>query len=369
MIFLAILLLVLSPCFGQEIKTEKKDGVTIVHNPKKSAKVPGAPESLTLEEDLCIGIESGDEDYMFAELRSVQVDEDEDIIVLDWDYNVVKVYDKNGRHVRTFGKHGQGPGEIQRPSRMYLKGGKDIGILDDANSRFSYFSKEGECLSETSLGKHWMIFRAIPDSQGFIYGDEITMDGMTGKYLVHKFDKEFNLVKTVASFEESIKLEVSEPIKASLKWLVTADDRFVWAKTDEYVLHILDPSGKLMKKIIKDYERKRISDKEKEKITKEYLEGRPQRSRYKFVFPKHYPPIDYFRCDDEGRIYIRTFERDSKGQIKWDVFDEDGRYILSFFHPEEDVLFVIKNTKAYSMIMESEEEGIPLVKRYRMIWN
>jgi hypothetical protein len=55
-----------SPCFAQKIKIEKKDGVTIVHNHKKPAKVPGAPTSLTLEEDLCIGVESGDEDYMFA---------------------------------------------------------------------------------------------------------------------------------------------------------------------------------------------------------------------------------------------------------------------------------------------------------------
>ena len=369
MTFLAIFLLLLSPCFAQKVKIEKNDGVTIVRNPKKPAKVPGAPRSLTLQEDLCIGAASGDEDYMFAELRSVQVDEDEDIIVLDWRYNVVKVFDKDGKHIRTFGKHGQGPGEIQGPSRMYLKGGKDIGILDDANSRFSYFSKEGECLSETSLGKHAMIFRAIPDSRGFIYGDDISMDGMIGKYSVHKFDREFNLVMTVATLEEPIRLQELEPIRASLKWLVMANDRFVWAMTNEYILHILDPSGKLIKKIIKDYGRKRVSEKEKEKITKEYLDGRPQRARYKIVFPKHYPPIDYFRCDDEGRIYVRTYERDSRGQIKWDVFDEEGRYILSFFHPDEDILFVIKNNKAYSMIPESEEEGIPLVKRYRMIWN
>jgi len=116
-IFLWVALLMFSPCFAQKIKIEKKDDVTIVHNPKEPAKVPGAPKSLTLEEDLCIGLESGDEDYMFAELRSVQVDKDEDIIVLDWKYNVVKVFDKNGKHIRTFGKHGQGPGEIQGPSR------------------------------------------------------------------------------------------------------------------------------------------------------------------------------------------------------------------------------------------------------------
>jgi len=367
-IFLWIALLMFSPCFAQKIKIEKKDDVTIVHNPKKPAKVPGAPKSLTLEEDLCIGVESGDEDYMFAQLRSVQVDEEEDIIVLDWKYNVIKVFDKNGKLIRTFGKHGQGPGEIQGPSRMYLKGGKDIGILDTSNNRFSYFSKEGECLKETGLGKHAMIFRAIPDSRGFIYGDTFSIEGNLRKHSILKFDPEFNLVMTVVTFDNSLSIRELNPVREGPVYQVMANDRFVWAHTYEYVLHVLDPEGKLIKKIIKDHKQIKINEKEKEKMIKEMFGDEPTPSGFKIAIPKHYPPIYYLLGDNKEKIYVRTYEQDSQGKIKWDVFDEEGRYILSFFHPEEDIVFVIKNDKGYSMILESEEEGIPLVKRYKMIW-
>jgi hypothetical protein len=367
-IFLWVAHLMFSLCFAQKIKIENKDGVTIVHNPKKPAKVTGAPNSLTLEEDLCIGVESGDEDYMFAQLRSVQVDEEEDIIVLDWKYNVVKVFDKNGKHIRTFGKHGQGPGEIQGPSRMYLKGGKDIGILDSANNRFSYFSKEGECLKETSLGKNVRIFRAIPDSRGFLYGDTFILDGNIRKDSILKFDPEFNLVSTVTSFEKAYTRRELNPVREGLVYQVMADDCLIWAHTYEYALHVLDPEGKLIKKIIKDYKQIKITEKNKEKIIKDMWGDQPPPSGLKIAIPKHYPPMYYLLGDDKGRIYIRTYERDSKGQIKWDVFDKEGRFILSFFHPEKDIVFVFKNDKAYSMILESEEEGIPLVKRYKMTW-
>jgi len=367
-IFLWVALLMFSPCFAQKIKIEKKDGVTIVHNPKKAAKVLGAPKSLTLEEDLCIGVESGDEDYMFASLRSVQVDEDEDIIVLDQTYNVIKVFDKNGKHIRTFGKHGQGPGEIQRPTRMYLKGGKDIGILDISNNRFSYFSKEGECLKETGLGKQTVIFRAIPDSRGFLYGDTFNMEGNLPKHSILKLDPEFNLVMTVATFESPLGTRELNPVREGPVYQVMAGDRFVWAHTNEYVLHVLDPEGKLIKKINKDYKQIKITEKEKEIIIKERFGDEPTPPGFKIAVPKHYPPMYYLLNDDKGRIYVRTYERDSKGQIKFDVFDQEGRYILSFFHPEEDIVFVIKNDKVYSMILESAEEGIPLVKRYKMIW-
>ena len=368
LIWLILACLLAIPIQGQEAKIEKKDGVIIVHNPKKPLKIPNAPNSLTLKEDLCIGVESGDEDYMFASLRSVQVDEDEDIIVLDWKYNVIKIFNKNGKHLRTFGKHGQGPGEIQGPTRMYLKGGRDIGILDSSNNRFSYFSKEGECLKETSLGKHTVIFRAIPDSRGFLYGNTFNFEGNSRKDFIYKFDPDFNLVMTVATFEQPIRVRQFTPVRERLVYQVMPDDRFVWANNTEYILNVLDPSGKLIKKIRKEYAPISVSEKEKERLEREYLEGEPLPPGYKFVFPKHYPPIDYLLGDDKGRIYVRTYERDSQGKVKWNVFDEEGRYILNFFHPGEDIVFVIKNDRIYSMILESEKEGIPLVKRYKMIW-
>lgn len=50
-----------------------------------------------------------------------------------------------------------------------------------------------------------------------------------------------------------------------------------------------------------------------------------------------------------------------------DVFDAEGRYIAKFCHPRREMIFTAKKNKIYCMVQESEE-GIPLVKRYSMVW-
>jgi hypothetical protein len=59
----------------------------------------------------------------------------------------------------------------------------------------------------------------------------------------------------------------------------------------------------------------------------------PFPSGFKIAVPKPYRPLFYFMGDDKGRIYVRTNERDSQRQLKWDVFNGKVRNILSFFYP------------------------------------
>jgi len=66
----------------------------------------------------------------------VQVDEEENIYVLDSKEIRIKIFDKNGKPLRTCGKKGQGPGEIQTPTRMYLTSEKEILIYDQGNRYF-----------------------------------------------------------------------------------------------------------------------------------------------------------------------------------------------------------------------------------------
>jgi len=84
-------------------------------------------------------------------------------------------------------------------------------------------------------------------------------------------------------------------------------------------------------------------------------------------FPKNYYPYYFFICGDEGRIYVRTYEKDKEGNFKYEVFDPEGRYIANFPLPGIDFLYVVKNNKMYSMVWE-DEKGIPVVKRYAVTW-
>jgi hypothetical protein len=284
--------------------------------------------------------------------------------MLDSKEDHIKIFDKSGKHIRTFGERGQGPGEFQSPTRMYLARGKEITVLD--SGKLSYFSEEGKFIKEISLGKYTRIIRAMNDSRGFILGDWYAYgDKQISK--LGKFDQDFNLILTIASHEEKMNIFELNLLMPRFVYQVTKDDKVIWGWTDDYELNILDSDGKLTKKIVKEYDPIKITEKDKKRIIGEIWGDRPLPPPQKFYFHRHFPPFYYFVYDNNGQIYVRTHERDSKGNVYYDVFDSEGRHFMKFPHPENELIFVIKNNKAYCMI-EENEEGIPLVKRYKMKW-
>ena len=110
---------------AQKIDVTTENGVTVVRNPKVPVPQPGGPSKLILKEDLVLGRDPAGGADLFAELRSVGVDGRENIWTLDWEDIKVRVFDKAGKLISTFGKKGQGPAEWQNPSRMIRDAGRD----------------------------------------------------------------------------------------------------------------------------------------------------------------------------------------------------------------------------------------------------
>ncbi len=273
---------------AQEAKIEKIDGVVIIHNPKKPVDLPGIPNTLKLREDLRIGIESGDENYMFSQLYSIQVSDEEEIIAYDGQEVSIKVFDRDGKFIRKFGQKGQGPGEIQSVSYINLIGEK-INVWDRGNNRFSYYSIEGECIKEIPTGKYRPL-EAKADSSGNIYGfaliigKKVTMDFV-------KFNQEFKPTLTIASRE----MPKEPPPAILLEFIhfhVLKDDYFIWGRTYNYEFSILNSDGKLIRQIKKDYNPIRVT---KDNLIEEFKRRYPSRKippklpRIPDHFPNHFP--------------------------------------------------------------------------------
>jgi hypothetical protein len=350
--------------FGQKVKTE--NGIAVVYNPRKPVAKKGAPTQLILRPDLLIGQESGDEKYMFSELRSVQVDDQDNIYVLDWKDIKIKVFDSEGKHLRTFGKKGQGPGEIQMPSRMFLTPSGKLGILDSGNRRIAFYSLAGECQKEIASAK-WSFVRGRVDSRSYIYGDDFNFSGKGLSEKLLKFDPELNLVSTVSEFFSELAPPKVNPLPDRFVYDILKDDSLIWAFTSKYELSVMDREGKLVRKIVKDYEPIKLTEKDRKKIIQERFgdSGVPQ--GVTLEFPSYYSPIYSLLVDDHDRIFIWTNAKDAAGNNHYDVFSPDGICYLAFTLSENEIPMAIKKDKMYCMILENEA-GIPQVKRYTMEW-
>jgi len=350
----------------QDVKVTVENGVKTIFNPKNPVKAAGAATQLILEEDLVIGRERDREDHWFSFLNALAVDDAGNIYTLDPKDIRIRVFDPDGKHLRSFGQKGQGPGEFSGPGSLRILPPDVLEVFDVLHSRLSYFTLDGKSLRDVPLAR--LGFFKI-DAKGFFYLHRREPEGNKMVEELVKLDPDLKTVLKIHSFEQPWNPRVINPFPETYLFEPLKTGETAWMLASEYKINVLDSEGKLTRRIVKDYNPVKITAAEREK----YLRAQPQdeisrQSRYEF--PRFYPAANWVNgllIDDAGWIYLRTYEKDDQGRIYHDVFDQDGRFVGRLCLPESESAMVIVKNKVYCLIRESQE-GIPLVKRYKMVW-
>jgi len=341
---------------------EKVDGVTVVKNPKEAIY---GEDIFHLEEELIFGQgREGNEDYTFFSIGDIAVDDEGNIFVADRAAALVRVFDKNGAHIRTIWRKGQGPGEMMMPTFVQITSQGEL-MVGDAAFRFVFFSPEGEFLRQKTIGRSVLPIKL--DSRGNLIGIEPLAPPPIGGKIIRKYDADFKPSKKIAEDEQGQK-GILEIEKASCYCDVFSSDSIVWGDSREYMLYVLDPEGVLVKRIVKDHDYLRLTEDDREAYEERYSEA-VQRGM-KLDFPAHFPAFKDIFIDDKERTFVRTFERiDGEGDFFYhDVFDTEGKYMAKV-----PVLVnlnrnsVWKKDKLYTI--EEDNDGYQYIKRHNVIWN
>ena len=93
---------------------------------------------IDLVADLEIGVEEGDENFVFGRIFDIDVDKSGLIYVLDNAFSRVQVFDAAGAFVRSVGRPGEGPGDLATPTaiavhdngRLFVAGGGRVSVFD-----------------------------------------------------------------------------------------------------------------------------------------------------------------------------------------------------------------------------------------------
>jgi len=336
---------------------EEINGITVVKNPKEPIY---GEDVLTLEEDLVIGEEVDEVEPLFLSVGTFKIDDEENIYVLDSKAHKIKIFDKTGQLIKEFGEKGPGPGELDMPSNIELYSENQLIVFNMRGRKMSLFSRDGEFIKDLPMEKYGRISRIRVDSQGSFYGYSTLFEESSQIIKVDKFDSDLNLGSNIVAMEIKTDFSSIEPIPTFLYFHVI-NNNFVWGYASKYVLHIVDPGGNEVRRIIRDYDPVELTKEDKEKITKEFPSLPPG---YKLKFPDAYPAFDWFYPGIKGGIVVRTHEKTADDSNYFDFFDSEGRYIAKVpfkFLPRAWI-----NDKVY--FAEEDEEGYQLIKRYKAIW-
>jgi len=356
-LFIAASMLLVS-CGQQKAKwkgtIEEQDGVIIVKNP---AEPIYSNDVFRLEEDLTIDNVEEDEEFMFQDILHLAVDDDENIYVSDSKAAFIKVFDKSGNYLRTIGKKGQGPGEFLYPFEILVMPQGELMVNDLYQLRVHFFSLDGKYLRQFSSSTMAMFRRPRVDSEGHIIVGHVNV-GDPIEAVLKKLDSNLNPVLTLAARPLVSKppaiIEYFEVRRSTnLVWDVAMEDNIVWGVFNKYEIFVNNPEGKLIRKIVKAYDGIGINKEKEEKLIKALFGNNPVPQQTTIKFPKVYPPFIRFTCDEEGRLFVQTYEKtEDEEEDYYDVFDSEGKYIVRISLKYTPLVW--KNKKSY-MIDENEE--------------
>ena len=128
---------------------EEIDGVKFIHN---HSPLWGNQNKIFLELIRSIGgLEGTDENYILFQPKDVALDNAGNIFVLDAGNYRVQKYDPEGKFLTSFGKAGQGPGELEMPEYMQSDDEGNIYVFDRGNNKFIVYDNDGENINNIAL--------------------------------------------------------------------------------------------------------------------------------------------------------------------------------------------------------------------------
>jgi hypothetical protein len=97
------------------------------------------------------GIDADEDEFILYKPSCVAVDHEGNLYILDMEEPNVKVFDRNGKFVRSFGNEGSGPGEFILPTSLTLDHEGNLWILDVKRHYITILTPQGEFLRESYI--------------------------------------------------------------------------------------------------------------------------------------------------------------------------------------------------------------------------
>lgn len=380
--------------------TTEADVTTVVN---ESGSVWGGPA--TLVEELSIGVEQGEDAYMFGSVADVWATADR-IYVVDARVPAVRVFDHQGEHLMDLGRSGEGPGEFQLPNAVaVMPDGRILVREGRPGSRTNVYAPDGKPV-DTWHGDPMFGSGIAPTlthagdfyTQSLIRNDEdpaertiamakIGPEGVEGE--LRRFP-EIDFEPPLITVREGWLSNV--PLSPRVDTAMLPSGALVAGLSSAYRFTVERPDGSTLV-VEKYWEPLRVSEEEREWRRRQIVaSGRRQNESFQWdgaEMPDHHPAFGAFIGGRSGRIWVirRTGVEKVPGctedpldehvttviscwQLDYtaDVFDEaTGRFLGPVPLPDRVTLqnAFIEGDAVYTPV--EDEAGTITVKRYRLV--
>ena len=334
-------------CGSRQNKVERifEDGIEVVLNHLEPYKIKGKPSNLILEKVFSFDTEDDSIAALgLTDINNFDIDLEGNIYFLIYNPSAkerfIYKFDKNGNFITSFGRRGQGPFELEYPYFMRITNSNEILIKESSKNKLYTFNKDGMPIKETPINKD--MDSLIPLENGkylILYWHNQDMEAKYFSLSFNLFSSDFKEIKELDRFRNfpnrMIAERITEKIINGINYVFVSEQSgkniYVGNCERGYEILVYDLEGNLLRKIRKEYKPIKVPEDYKKKYMKPWVETEDPWAKSwgeKIYFPKDWYPFYSFFPDDEGRLYVMTYEEgENPGEYLFDIFNSDGIFI------------------------------------------
>ena len=366
--------LALFPACGAEDRIDRirEGGVEVVINHVEPYRLKGQPSTFSLEKVFSIDMERTDlAESGMGSAGEWDADSDGNVYIVCFKNaeNFIYRFDRAARPMGSFGRRGQGPGELQWP---FLGGVSATGeiALTDYMQKLVVYGLDGSLLREAKLKHPALHIDALENGKFLCFGIK-PEPSATGTYTdaLTLCDSRFAELKVLDRYVTTMDNSRQVPF---FMWRVSGGRIFIANEARGYEIWVYDLEGNLLRKIRKGFRPVKVTEGIMDAILgPDYRRSGISQSKY---FPDPLPPLNQFFADDEGRIFVMSYEPGpNPGEYMWDIFNPEGvfvgrkalKLVWAALYMGPRYTFV-KNGHLYCH--QEKESGFHELAVYKMIW-
>jgi hypothetical protein len=366
-VFVLIAALFLCACSKKKApyRTEIIDGITVVHNlridPEKAYK------DLAFVEDLTIGVEEGEADYMLYSPVDIDADLDGNLYILDMKDAWVKKYDPEGLFICNIGRKGKGPGEFDRPNHMEIDSANRIIVADPYQRRFEFLSRDGDYLKSVRMGPYVSSLESGQDGSILAGYGWYESDG-TQEYRIGRLDEESGKIKDLFTQKQYWPARLqNDQLRYDFPYFVRSaidsQNRIIAGAAIEYEFSVFHRDGELEFKFNKAFDRIPVKGEMLAQIENITLKGPNP-----YVKNPYFPVFESLSIDEEDNIWIQQYQPKWTGKINtetvYDVFSDKGIFLFTTKIPGH-IRGILKFKNGFIYALRSNEAGFIEMVRLR----
>ena len=289
------------------------------------------------------------ETYEISFITAMDVDEDENLYILGSREGTITVFDKNGKHLRTFGGQGQGPKELTNAGIFIYEDG--LLYIVEGFSGLKIWDKYGEYVNNLKVPR--TNYTVLLKSDNWYFTAANFIPDINNPNWILKFNR---YSKDMLNFTEILSQEYNRYNDLffgtfSAFSVDTSSNFYFLEDQSDYTMIKYNESGEPLLSFSRDYDTIRYSQEAVDKYSNMFSAA--LESGDISALPDYPQTIRKSLIDSHGYIWIVSGEtaQDNNNpdfQSTVDIFDTEGKWLQSFKSTAVTLRSIFRNDRLYS---------------------